>query len=205
MKKSLPASVRQRLANRARETGKPFQEVLQYFAMERFLYRLAQSRHAEQFVLKGALMFTAWGAPATRPTKDIDLLARMDNSVEAVVGVIREVCGQNVEPDGLNFELASVAGEAIKEAADYPGVRVKFLAMLQNARISMQIDVAFGDVITPAATPTKFPVLLDFAAPRILGYPREVQEYRELRRRRWRDLQTPAVIDMPRILKHHED
>jgi predicted nucleotidyltransferase component of viral defense system len=173
VRKNLPASVRQRLVNKAKETGRPFQEVLQYFAMERFLYRLARSRHADKFVLKGALMFTAWGAPTSRPTKDIDLLARMNHSIAEVAAVIREVCSQAVEPDGLEFGVDSVAGEAIKEEADYPGVRVRFLVMLQNARVSMQIDVAFGDVITPAATRTDFPVLLDFAAPRLLGYPRE--------------------------------
>lgn len=78
MTKNLPASVRQRLTNKAKESNRPFQEVLQYFAMERFLYRLAQSQHADKFVLKGALMFTAWGGPASRPTRDIDLPARMD-------------------------------------------------------------------------------------------------------------------------------
>lgn len=173
MSKNLPASVRQRLTDKAKETNRPFQEVLQYFAMERFLYRLARSPHAGKFVLKGALLFTAWGAPASRPTKDIDLLARMDNTVDAAVAVMREVCGQAVEPDGLVFDERSVAGEAIKEDADYSGVRVTFLVTLQNARVSMQLDLGFGDVITPAAVTTDYPVLLDFAAPQILGYPRE--------------------------------
>lgn len=173
MSKNLPASVRQRLANKAQESGRPFQEVLQYFAMERFLYRLSRSPHADKFVLKGALMFTAWGGPSSRPTKDIDFLARMDNKVEAVVAVMREVCGQEAEPDGLVFDTESVAGEAIKEDADYSGVRVTFLVTLQNARMSMQIDMGFGDVVTPAAAPTTYPVLLDFEAPRLLGYPRE--------------------------------
>jgi hypothetical protein len=90
MSKNLSASVRQRLTNKAKETNRPFQELLQYFAMERFLYRLAQSPHAEKFILKGALMFTAWGGPPSRPTKDIDLLARMDNAVESVVALMRE-------------------------------------------------------------------------------------------------------------------
>lgn len=173
MTKNLPASVRQRLTNKAKETARPFQEVLQYFAMERFLYRLSQSQHADRFVLKGALMFTAWGAPASRPTKDIDLLGRTDNQVEAVTTLMREVCGQAVDPDGLVFDVGSVTGQAIKEDADYSGVRVTFLVTLQNARVSMQIDVGFGDVVTPAATKTDYPALLDFAAPQLLGYPRE--------------------------------
>jgi hypothetical protein len=107
VKKDLPASVRQRLMNHAKAANRPFQEVLQYYAMERFLYRLAQSRHADNFVLKGALMFTAWGGPASRPTKDIDFLARMDNAVESVVAVIRDVCALIVEPDGLVFDAGS--------------------------------------------------------------------------------------------------
>ena len=173
MSKNLPASVRQRLANKAQETGRPFQEVLQYFAMERFLYRLSRSPHADKFVLKGALMFTAWGGLSSRPTKDIDLLARMDNTVEAVETVMREVCGHEVEADGLVFDTESVAGEAIKEDADYPGVRVTFLVTLLNGRLSMQIDMGFGDVVTPSAAMTGYPALLDFPAPLMLGYPRE--------------------------------
>lgn len=173
MIRDLPASVRQRLLDNARSTGRPFQEVLQYFAMERFLYRLSQSPHANTFVLKGALLFTAWGGPASRPTKDIDLLARMDNAVDAVTAVIKEVCSLEVQPDGLAFDLESVSGEAIKEDADYSGVRVTFLVTIQNARISMQIDIGFGDVVTPSVNATTYPVLLDFPAPELLSYPRE--------------------------------
>ena len=69
---NLAASIRQRLLNTARETGRPFNEMLQYSAVERFLYRLAKSPHASKLVLKGALMFTAWQAPVSRPTMDID-------------------------------------------------------------------------------------------------------------------------------------
>jgi hypothetical protein len=167
--KNLPASVRQKLSNKAKQTNRPFQEVLQYFAMERFLYRLAQSRHADKFVL----MFTAWGAPASRPTRDIDLLARMKNTVDPAVAVVRAVCGQAVEPDGLVFDASSVAGVTIKEDADYSGVRITFVATLQNARVAMQIDMGFGDVVTPAAAKTDYPALLGFAAPQLLTYPRE--------------------------------
>ena len=173
MSRNMPASVRQRLVNKARESGRPFQDMLQYFAMERFLYRLTRSPHSDKFVLKGALLFMAWGSPSTRSTKDIDFLARMDNSIESVTTVIREVCGQEVEPDGLVFDPGSVAGEAIKEDADYPGVRVTFLVTLQNARVSMRIDLGFGDVVTPAAMMAKYPALLELPAPQLLVYPRE--------------------------------
>jgi hypothetical protein len=147
--------------------------VLEYYAMERFLYRLARSPHAGRLVLKGALMFRVWGAPASRPTRDIDLLARLENTVEAVVPVFREVCALAVEPDGMVFDPASVAGASIKDAADYAGVRVTFLGTLQNARVNMQVDIGFGDVVTPGPILTNYPTLLALPAPRLSGYPRE--------------------------------
>jgi predicted nucleotidyltransferase component of viral defense system len=171
--KDLAASVRQRLLDHARLTNRPFQEVLQYYAMERFLYRLSQSPHASNFVLKGALMLTVWKAPTSRPTKDIDFLARLDNSVNAVIPVVRDICKQKVEPDGLAFDVASVTGTAIKEDADYAGVRVTFQVTLQNARVSMQIDMGFGDVVTPAAVQANYPTILEFPAPRLLSYNRQ--------------------------------
>jgi hypothetical protein len=171
--KDVAASVRQRLQNAARRMNRPFQEVLQYYAMERFLFRLACSPHAGRFVLKGALLFRTWNAPASRPTRDIDLLGRMENTIEAVVPVVREICGQQVDADGLLFHSETTAGTAIREDAEYAGVRVTFLATLQNARVAMQIDVGFGDVVTPAAVATDYPTILDFPAPRLQGYSRE--------------------------------
>jgi hypothetical protein len=171
--KDVAASIRQRLQNVAKKTNRPFQEVLEYYAMERLLYRLASSKHASRFVLKGALMFRAWDAPASRPTRDIDLLGRMDSKVTAVVPVFKDVCNQRVEPDGLIFHADSVAGQSIKEDADYSGVRVTFRATLQNSRIAMQIDIGFGDVLTPAAVATDYPTILDLPAPRLNGYCRE--------------------------------
>ncbi len=171
--KDVAASVRQRLQNVAKKANRPFQEVLEYYAMERLLYRLASSKHASRFVLKGALMFRVWNAPASRPTRDIDLLGRMESKVTAVVPVFKDVCNQLVEPDGLIFDTDSVVGQAIQEDADYAGVRVTFLATLQNSRIAMQIDIGFGDVLTPAAVATEYPTILDLPAPRLNGYSRE--------------------------------
>ncbi len=170
---NVAASVRQRLQNVARSTNRPFQEVLQYYAMERFLYRLAQSPHADRFVLKGALMFHVWGAPTSRPTKDIDLLGRMENTTAALTEVMRDICGQDVEADGLVFDPQSVAAVVIKEDADYEGVRVTFRGSLENARIAMQIDIGFGDVMYPGPEMTEYPTILEYAAPRLRGYARE--------------------------------
>lgn len=171
--KNIAASVRQRLMNAARAADRPFQEVLQYYAMERSLYRLARSPHAGRFVLKGALMFRAWGGAATRATRDIDLLARMDNAVDAVVPVFRDVCATEVESDGMVFDPAAVEGAVIKEDAEYPGVRVTFLGTLENARVPMQADLGFSDVVTPGPVATEYPVILEFPAPRLSGYTRE--------------------------------
>jgi predicted nucleotidyltransferase component of viral defense system len=141
--------------------------------MERFLFRLSVSPHAEKLVLKGGLMLTAWRAPLTRPTKDIDFLARMPNEVDSAASVVKDLCRQDVEPDGLAFDADSVQGRVIKEDAHYEGVRVTFLGHLQNARVNMQIDMCFGDVVVPSATMLQYPTILDHAAPRLRGYSRE--------------------------------
>jgi hypothetical protein len=103
---NLAASVQARLQNHARATKRPFQELLQYYAMERFLYRLSTTPHRARFVLKGALMLHVWEAPLARATKDLDFLGRLDNSLENLERVVREVCSADVEPDGMVFDPA---------------------------------------------------------------------------------------------------
>jgi len=169
----MAASVRQRLLGKAKGTGRPFNELLQYFAMERFLYRLSKSPYADSFVLKGALMLTVWGAPLTRPTLDIDLLGRIDNRIETSLRVTREICRQEVEPDGVAFDIATIEAERIAEDADYEGIRVRFRGSLGTARIVMQLDIGFGDVVIPSPKLTNYPVLLDLPVPRLRGYSRE--------------------------------
>jgi len=170
---NLPASIRQRLLKVAQASNRPFQEVLQYYAMERFLFRLSVSSHVEKFILKGALMMTAWGAPATRPTRDIDLLGYVPNQVESLVEIIREVCCQEVEPDALSFDPTTATGIVIKADADYEGVRVTSRGSLQNMPIPMQIDIGFGDIVFPAPAITEYPVILNHARPKLRGYSRE--------------------------------
>ena len=112
------ASVRQRLLNQSRAQGRPFQELLQYFAMERFLYRLTQSPFADRFILKGALLLTAWRAPISRPTIDIDLAGRTSNELDHIRELIGTVCDVVTEPDGVEFNRASIEVSRIKEDAD---------------------------------------------------------------------------------------
>ncbi|MGE0551598.1 MAG: nucleotidyl transferase AbiEii/AbiGii toxin family protein [Kofleriaceae bacterium] len=141
--------------------------------MERFLYRLSRSPHRSRFVLKGALMLHVWNAPLARATKDLDFLGRLDNSLDTVEGLVRDVCSIDVEPDGMMFDPATVKAERIKEDADYEGVRVRFIGLLARSRVTMQIDVGFGDVVTPGAETIAYPTLLDFPAAELSGYPRE--------------------------------
>lgn len=171
--KNIQASVHARLQTHAHATKRPFQELLQYYAMERFLYRLSQSPHRSRFVLKGALMLHVWDAPLARATKDVDFLGRLDNSLENLERVVREVCATEVELDGMVFDPAMVKTERIKEDADYEGVRIRFVGLLGKARVTMQVDVGFGDVVTPGEVSISYPALLDFPAPELSGYPRE--------------------------------
>ena len=170
---NVAASVHQRLLNIARETSRPFNEVLQYFAMERFLYRLSQSHHAQSFVLKGALLFRVWDTPDSRATRDIDLLAYMANTPDHLARVVREICTVEHPDDGLAFDPDSIAAVTIKEDADYEGVRVRFRAQLGKARINMQVDVGFGDTIHPAAIESDYPTLLELPAPSLRMYSAE--------------------------------
>jgi predicted nucleotidyltransferase component of viral defense system len=172
--RDLAASVRQRLTNTAKERHRPVAEVLQYFAMERFLYRLAQSPHRDRFILKGAMMLVAWRAPTARPTMDIDLLGRGRNHTADLESTVRELCHLDITPpDGMAFDAESVVGEQITVESEYVGVRVNFIARLGTARVRMQIDVGFGDAVVGAETDIELPTILDFPPPRLTGYSRE--------------------------------
>jgi hypothetical protein len=100
-------------------------------------------------VLKGALLFELWTQERYRTTRDADFLARGQNTPERFVGIFRDVCNIAVVDDGLRFDGGTVKAERIAEDADYQGIRVTFMGYLENARIPIQIDIGFGDVITP--------------------------------------------------------
>ena len=169
----MQASVRAQLQNKAKETNRPFAEMLQYYGMERFLYRLGKSQYANQFILKGALMFTAWNIPERRTTLDIDFLARFDNQIDSIEKVIKDICKIKVVSDGLVFDSETVKGIRIKEDADYEGVRGKFVGFLERARIPMQMDIGFGDIVYPRPKIFDYPVILDLPKPHLKGYPLE--------------------------------
>ncbi len=170
-KKNLPASVRQRLLMTSQQRGEPFDLVLTRYGIERLLYRLSQSRYADCFLLKGAMLFRVWTESSHRPTRDLDLLGTGPAEAEELTTIFREICGTPVEPDGLEFLGESVKASPIREEAVYGGIRVNIEARLGNVRVHVQADVGFGDAVTPEPLEVEFPGLLDFPTPRLRSYP----------------------------------
>jgi len=170
---NVAASVRQRLYDVAQRRGEDFQLVLVRYALERFLYRLAASPHSSSFILKGALLFSAWTGAPHRATRDLDMLGRGENAIESMVEAFRNVCLQAVEEDGLEFDTETMRGERIREDEEYEGVRVRLEARLGSARIPVQIDVGFGDAVTPGPVELDYPTLLELPAPHVRAYSRE--------------------------------
>jgi len=167
------ASVRARLLRLAREQGEDFQLLLTRYANERLLFRLSASGHAQQFVLKGAALFTLWTGKPHRATRDLDLLGFGDPGVAHVRDVFTKVLTHDVVDDGVQFDLATLAVDLIRENQEYGGVRVEVVARVTNARVRLQVDVGFGDAVTPEAMLVDIPPLLDFPAPQLRVYPRE--------------------------------
>lgn len=168
---SAAASVRARLLNVAKAQRADFNQVLVRFALERFLYRLTQSPHADRFLLKGALLFTLWYDMPHRATRDADLLGFGASDLQSVAQTFRDIASVPVD-DGMGFDPASVQVEPIRKDDGYGGVRVIVMGELARARCRTQIDVGFGDAVTPAPVDAVYPVLLaNLPAPRLRAYP----------------------------------
>tara|TARA_R110002096_G_scaffold362410_3_gene555537 strand:- start:4183 stop:5121 length:939 start_codon:yes stop_codon:yes gene_type:complete len=170
---NLAASVRQRLLNLSVSKGEDPNLTLTRYAMERLLYRLTRSEYSEQFVLKGAMLFALWTESPHRPTRDLDLLGFGEASNERLREIFQRICEADVEPDGLEFDHTGVRSAEIREGQTYQGQRVKLVGLLGKARIPLQIDIGFGDAVTPDAQEIDYPTLLDLPAPRIRAYPPE--------------------------------
>ncbi len=167
-------SIQARLKNEAQKLGKPFAEALQYYGMERFLYRLSKSEYADKFILKGGLLLYGWNIPLRRATRDIDFRGYLDNTERAVWEAIQIVITTPVPEDGIIFDADTIRVEQTQIDADYAGIRVRFTGYLDRARIPMQIDIGFSDVLASRAERLDYPTLLDnMKAPRLKGYPKE--------------------------------
>lgn len=170
---NLAASVRQRLLNLTPTGSDEFQVMLTRYGAERLLYRLSQSTVRDDFVLKGAALFTVWYGAPHRRTRDTDLLGRGENTPDRLIAVFRDLCTISVIDDGLLFDPDSVHAMILSGGEEYEGVRITMSAMLDRARIPLQIDIGFGDAVTPGPQVTTVPTLLDFPAPTLLAYPME--------------------------------
>ena len=171
--KNLQQSIKRRLLNVSRQRNEDFQFCLTLYALERFLYRLSESRYVERFVLKGALLLMAWTDQPYRPTKDLDMLGHGDPAPAVLERITAEICQTRVETDGLSFDVGSIEIAEIREGQDYQGQRIRLMASFGNARVSMQICIAFGDVITPASEMLEYPSLLEMPAACVRAYPKE--------------------------------
>lgn len=171
--RDVPASIRQRLLDLSRERGEDFQTILDRYAVERLLYRLSVSDQRDEFLLKGALLFAVWFDAPHRPTRDADLLGLGQRDAARLADSVRRLCAIAAE-DGMAYDAASVRVQEIREQASYPGLRVNLRATLGNARCNVQLDVGFGDAVTPGPVEAEYPSLLDgLPSPRLRVYPRE--------------------------------
>jgi hypothetical protein len=168
--RNMGASVRARLLNIARKRNQPFDLLLTRYVLERLLYRLSTTKHRDRFVLKGAMLMTAWFDDPLRPTRDIDLLGFGDPEPDALLAVFREVC-QLQQDDGVVPDAAALEIDRIRGELEYGGLRIKTNATVGGARVRIVVDIGFGDAVE--AADLELPVLLDLPAPTLRAYPRE--------------------------------
>lgn len=167
------ASIHARLLSGAHERGEELQRVLVRYAGERFLYRLSRSKHAGQFVLKGATLFSAWVHTHHRSTKDIDLLGFGPSTADRLQRILGDIFALEVEPDALVYDGTTLRVGPIRIDQEYEGLRATFVARLGSARIALQVDVGFGDALAPPPEEVELPTLLDQPRPRLRAYRRE--------------------------------
>ena len=171
-KKNLAASVRARLKNKAQETDTEFQTLLIRFGNERLIYRLSQSEYKTRFLLKGATLFAVWTGEPHRPTKDMDLLGFGNFDIPTLENIFRDICGIAGD-DGLELRADSIKGAEIRADKIYQGIRITLQAFLDGAKIPLQVDIGFGDAVTPAAETETLETILDLPRPRLKIYPKE--------------------------------
>ncbi len=171
--RDVPASVRHRLLNVAREQEVDFEPVLQRYAIERFLYRVSASDEVDRFTLKGAALLRMWTGQELRPTRDIDFLARGARDEAAIRTALRAVCRIPCREDGVVFDPATISITSIRIDQPDGGLRVRIRGGLGRVRLAVPVDIGFGDVITLGRREDDYPTLLDLPAPRLWTYPRE--------------------------------
>ena len=170
-KRNRVASILALLRNKAQASGEGFSQLLQAYAMERFIHRVSQSAHARSVILKGALLLRTIGVPRSRPTMDIDMLREGSADRDSLLKLVKECAAIELD-DGVIFDVSAVAAEEIDKDGDYIGTRVTFLAKMDNVRLNMQIDFACGDVMVPGPRLVNYPGVLT-GQTELLAYPIE--------------------------------
>jgi hypothetical protein len=172
-RKNIVASVLAKLRNASTSSGAPFQQVLQQYAMERFLYRVSKSKYAQSVILKGALLLKTIGIPNARPTMDIDMLRKGNADQASLLALVMDCATLDVEADGLTFLADSAVAQEIAKDSEYQGTRILMDARMDNVRLKIQIDFGVGDVIVPGPRMIEYPVFLGGDTIEILAYPLE--------------------------------
>lgn len=203
--RNFAASVHDRLLAMARNRRVDFNLMLQRYVGERFLYRLSVSRQVDRFVLKGAALFLVWARREFRATRDLDFLATAPADHAGIRAAVEAVCAVVYPQDGILFDPASIEIADIREDQEYGGVRVKLGATLGTATLSLQLDVGFGDAITPERRVETYPTLLDHAAPELWTYPRETcvaEKFETMVRRGPRNSRMRDFWDVTALARH---
>jgi predicted nucleotidyltransferase component of viral defense system len=170
--RNVGASVRARLLALSKERNQPFDLLLTRYVLERLLYRLGSTDYRDRFILKGAMLLSTWVDNQFRPTRDLDLLGTGNPDPQALLAIFQEIAGIDAA-DGVTFDPSGFTVDRIRDEIEYGGVRIKGNATVDNARVRVVIDIAFGDAVEPGIQEADLPVLLDFPAPKLRSYPRE--------------------------------
>ena len=168
----MAASVRSRLLEISKQKQQDFKLIVTRYCIERLMYRLSISQYSDRFLLKGALLFELWFDIPHRSTRDVDFLGLGSSEIAVTQNTFKKICDIELE-DGIIFKSDTVNVNEIRKEANYPGLRVNLLAMIENMRSPIQIDIGFGDAVTPKPEEMEYPtVLSEFTAPRLRAYPR---------------------------------
>jgi len=172
--KNIPASVRTRLLNLSKARQEDYNLTLTRYVSERFLYRLGMSQCRQDYVLKGAMLLTvSLDQLRYRPTRDIDMLRTGNQDEASIRADIETICSIDGGSDGLLFDTSHATMEEIRENNRYQGMRIRIPVYLGNARIRLQIDLGFGDVVYPPPQSITLKALLNQSEPKVLAYPLE--------------------------------
>jgi len=173
MKQGNAISIRATLKNVADKEKINFQFIITRYLHERLLYRIAKSKYANNFILKGGALLYAIGGIHIRPTIDIDMLAKqISNDKEQIKHVFHSICSVKYDADCVIFDTGNIEAEDISEDDKYSGVRIFIDTQFDTIKQRLQIDIGFSDIAVPVNL--TYPTLLsELPKPEIKAYSKE--------------------------------